>query len=51
MGVKWRPLCQLLATLSLPWIELVDDALEPDHGEKSGAEPGQAGQEEDAKRE
>lgn len=35
---------------SLPWIKLVDDALEPDDREKSGAESGQAGQEENAKR-
>lgn len=35
---------------SLPWIKLVDDALEADDREKSGAESGQAGQEENAKR-
>lgn len=35
--------------VSLPWVKLVDDALEPDHREKSGAESGQAGQEENAK--
>lgn len=34
---------------SLPWIKLVDDALEPDHREKSGAESCQAGQKQNAK--
>lgn len=36
---------------SLPWIKLVDDAFEPDHGEKSGAESCQTGQKKNAKRE
>lgn len=35
---------------SLPWIKLVDDALEANDREKSGAKAGQAGQEENAKR-
>lgn len=40
-----------LLSASLPWIKLVDDALEPDNREKSGAESCQAGQKKNAERE
>ena len=40
--------CPWWTLASLPWIKLVDDALEPDHREKSGAESRQAGQEKNA---
>lgn len=46
-----RSECWTKTLASLPWIKLVDDALEPDDREKSGAESCQAGQEENAKRE
>lgn len=49
---RLEPLNRTWQTLaSLPWIKLVDDALEPDDREKSGAETRQAGQKENAKRE
>lgn len=41
----------LASRASLPWVKLVDDALEPDNGEKSRAESRQAGQEKNAERE
>lgn len=41
-------LSYLILSVSLPWIKLVDDALEPDNREKSGAESCEAGQKENA---